>query len=205
MAVESLGYKEGYRVDVDIPEGTWAQSHSFHDILIFNTGHCDWTFLVFITITIERHPVRSYHTREVPAAVGLDSILKHMISFVEGRMKPSASIFLRTQALDILKGGIGIQVVLVISYIKLLKLCSLFFISKALQLLFSFSSFLMLPQLTIKPKETAIVYVQRVINLVSDLKSVNCYHTFEASPYGAFALALSEALLVDGGFMISQD
>ncbi|KAF7144079.1 hypothetical protein RHSIM_Rhsim05G0204300 [Rhododendron simsii] len=37
--MESLGYKEGYRVDVDIPEGKWAQAFGIHDILIFNTGH----------------------------------------------------------------------------------------------------------------------------------------------------------------------
>lgn len=37
--LESFGYKEGYRIDVDIPEGTWAEAPSFHDILIFNTGH----------------------------------------------------------------------------------------------------------------------------------------------------------------------
>ena len=37
--LESLGYKEGYRIDVDIPEGTWEEALSFHDILIFNTGH----------------------------------------------------------------------------------------------------------------------------------------------------------------------
>ena len=37
--LESLGYKEGFRVDVDIPDGTWAEAPSFHDILIFNTGH----------------------------------------------------------------------------------------------------------------------------------------------------------------------
>ncbi|KAJ9705424.1 hypothetical protein PVL29_003459 [Vitis rotundifolia] len=38
--LESLGYKEGFRVDVDIPDGTWAEAPSFPDILIFNTGHC---------------------------------------------------------------------------------------------------------------------------------------------------------------------
>lgn len=37
--LESLGYKEGFRVDVDVPEGTWAEAPHFHDILIFNTGH----------------------------------------------------------------------------------------------------------------------------------------------------------------------
>lgn len=38
-ALETLGFKEGYSVDVDVPERTWAQAPSFHDILIFNTGH----------------------------------------------------------------------------------------------------------------------------------------------------------------------
>ena len=38
-ALETLGYKEGFRVDVDIPDGTWTEAPSFHDILIFNTGH----------------------------------------------------------------------------------------------------------------------------------------------------------------------
>lgn len=37
--LESLGYKEGYRIDVDMPDGTWEKAPSFHDILIFNTGH----------------------------------------------------------------------------------------------------------------------------------------------------------------------
>lgn len=38
-ALESLGYKQGFRVDIDVPEGSWANAPSFHDILIFNTGH----------------------------------------------------------------------------------------------------------------------------------------------------------------------
>jgi hypothetical protein len=33
--LESLGD----RVDVDIPDQTWADATSFHDVLIFNTGH----------------------------------------------------------------------------------------------------------------------------------------------------------------------
>jgi hypothetical protein len=37
--LESLGYKVGYRIDVDIPDGNWADAPTFHDILIFNTGH----------------------------------------------------------------------------------------------------------------------------------------------------------------------
>ncbi|KAF7126268.1 hypothetical protein RHSIM_Rhsim11G0147800 [Rhododendron simsii] len=36
--LKSFGYKEGYRVDDDIPEGKWAQAFSIQDILIFNTG-----------------------------------------------------------------------------------------------------------------------------------------------------------------------
>jgi hypothetical protein len=37
--LESLAYKQGYRADVDIPDQTWADAASFHDVLIFNTGH----------------------------------------------------------------------------------------------------------------------------------------------------------------------
>ncbi|KAL5647290.1 hypothetical protein ACJX0J_041645, partial [Zea mays] len=37
--LESLGYKQGYRADVDIPDQTWVEACSFHDVLIFNTGH----------------------------------------------------------------------------------------------------------------------------------------------------------------------
>ncbi|GKA20373.1 trichome birefringence-like protein 13, partial [Tanacetum coccineum] len=40
--LEALGYKEGYRVDVDIPEATWAEALIFHDILIYNTSHWWW-------------------------------------------------------------------------------------------------------------------------------------------------------------------
>lgn len=37
--LEALGFKEGYRVDVDIPDSSWENALSFHDILIMNTGH----------------------------------------------------------------------------------------------------------------------------------------------------------------------
>ncbi|KAE9447040.1 hypothetical protein C3L33_21052, partial [Rhododendron williamsianum] len=75
MAVESLGYEEGYIVDVDIPEGTWAQSLSFHDILIFNTGHCS---LWILALYVLKNDLVDSQSWEVPAAVGLDSILKRM-------------------------------------------------------------------------------------------------------------------------------
>lgn len=48
--LESLGYKEGYRVDVDVAEGTWADAPSFHNVLIFNTGH--WYIIVVIYLHI---------------------------------------------------------------------------------------------------------------------------------------------------------
>lgn len=44
--LEALGYKDGYRVDVDIPDGTWSNAAGFHDVLIFNTGHW-YYFLTF--------------------------------------------------------------------------------------------------------------------------------------------------------------
>ncbi|GLT41880.1 hypothetical protein SLA2020_159120 [Shorea laevis] len=37
-----LDSKRVIELDVDVPEGTWAKAPSFHDILIFNTGH--WWF-----------------------------------------------------------------------------------------------------------------------------------------------------------------
>lgn len=37
--LESLGFREGYKIDVDVPEGTWVEAPNFHDVLIFNTGH----------------------------------------------------------------------------------------------------------------------------------------------------------------------
>lgn len=43
--LESLGYKQGFRVDVDVPEGTWAEAPKFHDVIIMNTGH--WYSFLF--------------------------------------------------------------------------------------------------------------------------------------------------------------
>jgi hypothetical protein len=37
--LESLGYKQGFRVDVDIPQSTWEEAPHFHDVLVLNTGH----------------------------------------------------------------------------------------------------------------------------------------------------------------------
>ncbi|KAL0334992.1 UNVERIFIED_CONTAM: protein trichome birefringence-like 13 [Sesamum radiatum] len=75
--LESLGYKEGYRIDVDLPEGTWAEAPSFHDILIFNTGHCCWYGLYF--------------------SLKLNA-LAQLVSYVEKNARPSTILFFRTQS-----------------------------------------------------------------------------------------------------------
>ncbi|THG19852.1 hypothetical protein TEA_020948 [Camellia sinensis var. sinensis] len=79
--LESLGYKEGYRVDVDIPEGTWAEAMSFHDILIFNTGHWWWAPSKFDPV---KSPMLFFENGlpvmpPVPPDVGLDMVLKHTV------------------------------------------------------------------------------------------------------------------------------
>ncbi|KAE9448422.1 hypothetical protein C3L33_19681, partial [Rhododendron williamsianum] len=79
--LESLGYKEGYRVDVDIPEGTWAEALSFHDVLIFNTGHWWWAPSKFNPV---KSPMLFFEKGlpvmpPIPPAVGLDMVLKHMV------------------------------------------------------------------------------------------------------------------------------
>ncbi|KAL7199575.1 hypothetical protein ACSBR2_021797 [Camellia fascicularis] len=105
--LESLGYKEGYRVDVDIPEGTWAEAMSFHDILIFNTGHWWWAPSKFDPV---KSPMLFFENGlpvmpPVPPDVGLDMVLKHMTSYVERRMRPSAILFFRTQSPRHFEGG----------------------------------------------------------------------------------------------------
>ncbi|RXH97563.1 hypothetical protein DVH24_009888, partial [Malus domestica] len=58
--LEYLGYKEGYRVDVDIPDGTWAEALSFHDILIFNTGH--W-YVMFMEKRTKAGAIKFFRTQ----------------------------------------------------------------------------------------------------------------------------------------------
>lgn len=105
--LESLGYREGYRVDVDIPEGTWSEALSFHDVIIFNTGHWWWAPSKF-------DPIRSpmiFFEKGLPILppvapdVGLDIVLKHMVAYIEKRMKPGAIIFFRTQSPRHFEGG----------------------------------------------------------------------------------------------------
>ncbi|PIA53755.1 hypothetical protein AQUCO_00900377v1 [Aquilegia coerulea] len=105
--LESLGYKQGFRVDVDIPDGTWAEAPSFHDIVILNTGHWWWAPSKF-------DPVNSpmlFFEKGLPIVPpikpehGLDMVLKHMIMFVEKNMRADAIRFFRTQSPRHFEGG----------------------------------------------------------------------------------------------------
>ncbi|OMO92163.1 hypothetical protein COLO4_17816 [Corchorus olitorius] len=78
--LEALGYREGYRVDVDIPDSTWEKATSFHDILIFNTGHWWWLPSIFDPV---KSPMLFFEKGQpllppIPPDVGLDKVLKHM-------------------------------------------------------------------------------------------------------------------------------
>ncbi|KAK8961522.1 hypothetical protein KSP40_PGU020654 [Platanthera guangdongensis] len=78
--LESLGFKSGYRVDVDLPEQTWAEAPLVHDILIFNTGHWWWAPSKFDPV---HSPMLFFEKGMpilplVPPDVGIDITLKHM-------------------------------------------------------------------------------------------------------------------------------
>ncbi|XP_062186393.1 protein trichome birefringence-like 13 [Phragmites australis] len=105
--LESLGYKQGYRVDVDVTDQTWAEASSFHDILIFNTGHWWWAPSKFDPI---QSPMLFFEKGKpiipplLPPA-GLDLALQHMITFVNKTMRPNAVKFFRTQSPRHFEGG----------------------------------------------------------------------------------------------------
>ncbi|KAL6545867.1 Protein trichome birefringence-like 13 [Orobanche gracilis] len=104
---ELLGYKEGYRVDVDLPEGTWAEAPSFYDVLIFNTGHWWWAPSKFDPV---KSPMLFFEkgipvTPPVAPDAGLDMVLRHMVSFVEKNARPSAILYFRTQSPRHFEGG----------------------------------------------------------------------------------------------------
>ncbi|XP_019172921.1 PREDICTED: protein trichome birefringence-like 13 [Ipomoea nil] len=105
--LESLGYKEGYRVDVDVPDGTWANAPFFHDILIFNTGHWWWAPSKFDPV---KSPMLFFKNGNpvippLPPDAGLDLVLKHMISYVEERTRQNAILLFRTQSPRHFEGG----------------------------------------------------------------------------------------------------
>ncbi|KAL2343896.1 hypothetical protein Fmac_005181 [Flemingia macrophylla] len=106
-ALETLGFREGFRVDVDVPESTWAQALRFHDILIFNTGHWWWAPSKF-------DPTKSpmlFFKKGQPVIPplrpdqGLDMVLEHMIPYVEENARPGAVKFFRTQSPRHFEGG----------------------------------------------------------------------------------------------------
>ncbi|GAV75377.1 PC-Esterase domain-containing protein/PMR5N domain-containing protein [Cephalotus follicularis] len=105
--LESLAYKEGYRVDVDIPEGTWAEAPSFHNILIFNTGHWWWAPSKFDPV---KSPMLFFEKGlpiipPIPPDAGLDMVLQHMLHFVERKQRAGAINFFRTQSPRHFEGG----------------------------------------------------------------------------------------------------
>ncbi|KAK1269986.1 hypothetical protein QJS04_geneDACA022097 [Acorus gramineus] len=105
--LESLGYKQGYRVDVDIPDGTWVDAPGFHDILIFNTGHWWWAPSKFDPV---ESPMLFFEQGmpllpPLPPEHGLDRALRHMISYAEKKTGTSAINFFRTQSPRHFEGG----------------------------------------------------------------------------------------------------
>ncbi|XP_041011662.1 protein trichome birefringence-like 13 isoform X2 [Juglans microcarpa x Juglans regia] len=105
--LESLGFKEGFRVDVDVPEDTWAGAPAFHDILIFNTGHWWWAPSKFDPV---KSPMLFFKKGlpvipPIPPDVGLDMVLKHMVLFIEKNLRPGAIKFFRTQSPRHFEGG----------------------------------------------------------------------------------------------------
>ncbi|CAH8262203.1 unnamed protein product [Arabidopsis lyrata] len=105
--LESLGFKEGYRVDVDIPDSSWEKASSFHDILILNTGHWWWAPSKFDPI---KSPMLFFEGGRpilppIPPAAGLDQVLNNMVNFVEKTKRPGGIIFFRTQSPRHFEGG----------------------------------------------------------------------------------------------------
>ncbi|GLT47581.1 hypothetical protein SLA2020_212680 [Shorea laevis] len=105
--LEALGYKEGYRVDVDVPEGTWEKAPSFHDILIFNTGH--WWFAPSKFDPV-KSPMLFFEKGlpvlpPIPPNAGLEKALRHMILFVKRNSRPDTIKFFRTESPRHFEGG----------------------------------------------------------------------------------------------------
>lgn len=94
-------------MDVDVPEHTWAEAPSFHHILIFNTGHWWYAPSKFDPI---QSPMLFFEkgmpvSPPVPPELGMDMALKHVILYVEKRMRADAIKFFRTQSPRHFEGG----------------------------------------------------------------------------------------------------
>ncbi|XP_010488896.1 PREDICTED: protein trichome birefringence-like 13 [Camelina sativa] len=105
--LESLGFKEGYRIDVDIPDSSWVKASSFHDILILNTGHWWWAPSKFDP---SKSPMLFFEGGRpilppINPSAGLDRVLNHMVNFVEKTKRPGGIIFFRTQSPRHFEGG----------------------------------------------------------------------------------------------------
>ncbi|XP_010671567.2 protein trichome birefringence-like 13 isoform X1 [Beta vulgaris subsp. vulgaris] len=105
--LESLGYNDGYRVDIDVPDSKWAEAPSFHDVVIYNTGHWWWAPSKFDPV---KSPMLFFEKGKpimppIAPDVGLDLVLKHMILYVESKMRPGTIRIFRTQSPRHFEGG----------------------------------------------------------------------------------------------------
>eukprot|EP00250_Pteridium_aquilinum_P007677 c17348_g2_i1 orf=79-1509(+) len=105
--LEKLGFSGGYRVDIDVPQNTWAEAPQFHDVLILNTGHWWWAPGKFDPL---KSPMLFFDGGEpiIPTKSpeeGLDLVLKNMLAFIEEKMPPKGLRFLRTQSPRHFEGG----------------------------------------------------------------------------------------------------
>ncbi|CAO2838706.1 unnamed protein product [Amaranthus hypochondriacus] len=105
--LESLGYKDGYRVDIDVPDSKWAEAPAFHDVVIFNTGHWWWAPSKFNPVTSPMLFFEKGTPIMPPIApdVGLDKVLREMILYVESKMRPGSIRIFRTQSPRHFEGG----------------------------------------------------------------------------------------------------
>ncbi|KAF6163182.1 hypothetical protein GIB67_025046 [Kingdonia uniflora] len=98
--LKGFGYKEGFRVDLDIPDGTWEEAPSFHDVLILNIGHWWWAPSKFDPI---KFPMLFFEKGlpvipPIKPEIGLDIVLKNMIFYVNRRMRPAGIRIFCTQS-----------------------------------------------------------------------------------------------------------
>lgn len=37
--LKKLGFRSGFRVDIDVPADNWINATQFYDVIVLNTGH----------------------------------------------------------------------------------------------------------------------------------------------------------------------